>query len=118
MACEVDKLFGSSLCEAKAQAVTHLDEMLLQADRRRAPLAAGTVAARFEHPSVVEPNMEFHVGVLEATRDGGVECADELREQRLQFGAMELFVGERGDHNPSVEKRARRRILQRKLAGK
>ena len=72
--------------QPRRQTVSHLHEMLGLADRRRAPLAARAIAARLEHPPVVELDPEQHVHVLEAAGDCGVEADLELAEEILHVG--------------------------------
>jgi len=76
---EPDDAFGRSRLKSCRQTVANLDEMLLLADRRRAPLAARTIAARLEDASAVELDPKQHIHLLETAGDRGVEAELELR---------------------------------------
>src|ERR1700688_1799075 len=81
--------FGRGRFEPCRQTVADLAEMLRLADRRRAPLAARTIATRLEDASAVELDPEQHMHVLETTGDCGVEADLELAEQLLHVGLGE-----------------------------
>src|SRR5580693_9023793 len=60
---ESDDIFGNRRLKPCRQTVAGLDQMLGFADRRRAPLAARAIAARFQHASTVEFDPQQHMSV-------------------------------------------------------
>src|ERR1700690_1552084 len=113
---EPDDAFGRSRLKSCRQTVADLDEMLRLADRRRAPLAARTIAARLEDASAVELDPQQHIHLLETARDLGVETEFELAEQLLHVGLGEPRIREGANSHLAIEQRAGRGVLQRELA--